>query len=141
MIVSVVNKLIPVSEGEDTSTEQEETINKLMDNTLLFSNANQELNFRRRELLRPQLNPIIAELFGDDLPKSVKDITDTNRLTSKLTKDNYSRRSGYRPGERDQGRNTHWKHPFSANNYISIQVKKLPTPPFTQEVRGKKKAD
>ena len=56
VIVSVVNKLIPVSEAEDTSTEQEEIINKLMDDILLFANANQELNFRRRELLRPQLN-------------------------------------------------------------------------------------
>ena len=101
VIVSVGNKLIPVSEAEDTSTEQEETMNKLMDGILLFANANQELNFRRRELLRPQLNasyrylcapsnPVTAELFGDDLPKAVKDITVTNRLTSKLTKDNYS---------------------------------------------------
>ena len=61
---------------------------------LLFANANQELNVRRRELLRLQLNAnyrylcapsnsVTAELFRDDLPKAVKDITDTNRLTSK----------------------------------------------------------
>lgn len=56
MIVSVVNKLIPVSEAEDTSKEQEETINILMDSILLLVNAKQELNFRTRELLRPQLN-------------------------------------------------------------------------------------
>lgn len=56
MIVSVVNKLIPVSEAEGTSKEQEETINILMDSILLLVNAKQELNFRTRELLRPQLN-------------------------------------------------------------------------------------
>lgn len=56
MIVSVVNKLIPMSEAEDTSKEQEETINILMDSILLLVNAKQELNFRTRELLRPQLN-------------------------------------------------------------------------------------
>lgn len=56
VIVSVVNKLIPVSEAEDTSKEQEETINILMDSILLLVNAKQELNFRTRELLRPQLN-------------------------------------------------------------------------------------
>ena len=78
VIISVVNKLIPVSEADDTSNDQEETINKLMDCILLFANANQELNFWRRELLRPQLNanyrylcvpsnPVTAELFGDDL--------------------------------------------------------------------------
>ena len=62
-----------------------------MDGVLLLANANQELSYRRRELMRPQLNtnyrhlcspsnPVTAELFGDDLPKAVKDITDTNRL-------------------------------------------------------------
>lgn len=58
MIVSVVNKLIPVSEAEDTSKEQEETKKGdiLMDSILLLVNAKQELNFRTRELLRPQLN-------------------------------------------------------------------------------------
>lgn len=56
VIVSVVNKLIPMSEAEDTSKEQEETINILMDSILLLVNAKQELNFRTRELLRPQLN-------------------------------------------------------------------------------------
>ena len=35
-------------------------------------------------------NPIATELFGDDLPRVVKDITlitDTNRITSKLRRD------------------------------------------------------
>ena len=61
-----------------------------MDGVLLLANANQELSYRRRELMRPQLNtnsrhlcspsnPVTAELFGDDL-KAVKDITDTNKL-------------------------------------------------------------
>ena len=71
---------------------------------LLFATANQELNYRRRELMRSQLNssyrhfcspsnPITSELFGDDLPKAVKYISDTNRLSSKLTKDSSSNRS------------------------------------------------
>ena len=62
-----------------------------MDGVLLLANANQELNYRRRELMRPQLNtnyrhlcspsnPVTAKLFGDDLLKAVKGITDTNRL-------------------------------------------------------------
>ena len=73
-------------------------------------------------------NPVTAELFGDDLPKAVKDITDTNRLTSKLTKENYSRRSGYRPGGRDRGRSTYGKRPFSANNCISFKSKSTNAP-------------
>ena len=85
--------------------DNETLITRLMDGVLLFANANQELNFRRRELLRPQLNanygylcapsnPVTGELFGDDLPTTIKDITDTNRLSSKLTRDSsrYTRR-------------------------------------------------
>ena len=61
-----------------------------------MANSNTELNLRRREALKPELhtsyrylcapsNPITTELFGDDLPKAVKDITHTNRITSKLS--------------------------------------------------------
>ena len=54
VIVSVVNKLIPVSVVADTPKEQEETINKLMDDILLFANANQEL--RTHPLILSQQN-------------------------------------------------------------------------------------
>jgi len=64
-------------------------VNQLMDGVLLMANANIELNLGRREALKPELhtsyrylcapsNPVTTELFGDDLPKVVKDITDTN---------------------------------------------------------------
>ena len=66
-----------------------------MDGVQLLTNANRELNIRRREALKPELhisyrylcapsNPITTELFGDDLPKAVKDVADTNRITSKI---------------------------------------------------------
>lgn len=84
--------------------QKDDTVSVLMDGVHLFANANQELNYCRRELMRPHLNanyrhlcspsnPVTAELFGDDLPKTVKDISDTNRLSSKLTKDSSSQRS------------------------------------------------
>lgn len=99
IIVSLVNKFI-----NDTQDSKEEAVSTLMDGVLMLANANQELNLRRRELMRPQLNssyrhlcnpsnPITSELFGDDLPKAVKDISDTNRLSSKLTKDHTQTRS------------------------------------------------
>ncbi|XP_068713796.1 uncharacterized protein [Montipora foliosa] len=61
----------------------------------LLANANRGLNIRRSEALKPELdvsyryvcapsNAITTELFGDELPKAVKDITDTNRITSKI---------------------------------------------------------
>ena len=42
-----------------------------------------------RHLCSPS-NPVTSLRFGDDLPKAVKDISDTNRLSSKLTKDSSS---------------------------------------------------
>ena len=74
-VLSVVNNLI-TAPGMPSKNE---VVNNLMDGVL---------NVRRREALRPELhasyrylcatsNPISSELFGDDLPKAVKDITDT----------------------------------------------------------------
>ena len=78
------------------------------------------LNVRRREALQPELhasyrylcapsNPISSELFRDDLPKAVKDITDTNRITSKLQRDkkeSYARgRQHDRPDKSQRKRN------------------------------------
>ena len=100
-VVSVVDSLLLTENPPDNET----LITRLMDGVLLFANANQELNFKQRELLRRQLNanyrylcapsnPVTGEHFGDDLPRAVKHITDTNRLSSKLTRGSsrYTRR-------------------------------------------------
>ena len=91
-----------------------------MDGVLLLASANMELNVRQREALKPELhmsyrylcdpsNPVTAEQFGDDMPTVVKDITDANRITSKLynKKTNSERRgrSEVRP-DRFQGHKT-----------------------------------
>ncbi|XP_068745049.1 uncharacterized protein [Montipora capricornis] len=62
----------------------------------LFANANSELNQRRRELIKPDLHDeykhlcssslaITDQLFGDDLPKQVKELTEVNRVGKKLS--------------------------------------------------------
>ena len=105
-VVSVVNNLI-TAPGMPSKNE---VVNNLMDGVLLLANANMELNVRRREALRPELhasyrylcapsNPISSELLGDDLPKAVKDITDTNRITSKLQRD---KKESYRRGRQSE---------------------------------------
>ena len=105
-VVSVVNNLITAS----GMPSKNEAVNNLMDGVLLLANANMELNVRRREALRPELhasyrylcapsNPISLELFEDDLPKAVKDITDTNRITSKLQRD---KKESYRRGRQPE---------------------------------------
>ena len=62
----------------------------------LFANANSELNQRRREFIKPDLHDeykhlcssslaITDQLFGDDLPKQVKELTEVNRVGKKLS--------------------------------------------------------
>ena len=93
IIVTEVNKLI----GNSGPQNAEDTVGSLMDGLLLLVNANQELNYRRRELMGPQLNanyrhlcsssnPVTSLLFGDDLPKAVKDISVTNGSAPSLPK-------------------------------------------------------
>ena len=52
IIVTEVNKLM----GNSGPQNVDDTVGSLMDGVLLLANANQELNYRRRELIRPQLN-------------------------------------------------------------------------------------
>ena len=52
IIVTEVNKLV----GNSGPQNAEDTVSSLMDRVLLLANANQELNYRRRELMRPQFN-------------------------------------------------------------------------------------
>ncbi|EDO37031.1 predicted protein [Nematostella vectensis] len=89
-VIQVLNDLLTKAEWPT----KQEVVDTLMDWVQLLANASRELNIRRREALRYELhpsyrylcapsNPITTELFGDDLPKAVKDITDTNRITPK----------------------------------------------------------
>ena len=51
IIVTEVNEMM----GNAGPQNAEDTVGSLMDGVLLLANANQELNYRRRELMRPQL--------------------------------------------------------------------------------------
>ena len=62
----------------------------------LFANANSELPQRRRELIKPDLHDeykhlcssslaITDQLFGDDLPNQVKELTEVNGVGKKLS--------------------------------------------------------
>lgn len=73
-----------------------EILQKSTDALALFANANSELNHRRRELIKPDLHDeykhlcssslaITDQLFGDDLPKQVKELTEVNRVGKKVS--------------------------------------------------------
>lgn len=67
-----------------------------IDSLSLLAHANTELNNRRKELIKPDLHTdykhlcsasttVTAELFGDDLSKQVKDISEVNCVGWKVT--------------------------------------------------------
>ncbi len=66
-----------------------------MSRVALIGAASQELHVKRRDQIRPDLNtqfrqlcspqvPVTSFLFGDDLPKTIKDISETNRVGVKV---------------------------------------------------------
>ena len=89
----MINKLV---EQISTFPVGNELLQEATDAFALFVNANTELNHRRRELIKPDLHndykhlcssslAITDRLFGDDLPKLVKDLTEVNRVGKKVT--------------------------------------------------------
>ena len=67
-----------------------------IDSLSLLAHANTELNTRRKELIKPDLHSdykhlcsasttVTDELFGEDLSKQVKDISEVNRVGRKVT--------------------------------------------------------
>ena len=66
-------------------------IESMSDAIALFAHANSELKIRRKELIKPDLYedykhlcsasvPSSSQLFGDDLSKQVKDLTEVNKV-------------------------------------------------------------
>ena len=134
-MVQVVNDLI----SKPDMPSKGQLVNQLMDGVLLMANSNTELNLRRRKALKPELptsyrylcspsNPITTELFGDDLPKVVKYITDTNRITSKLSRESkqHFKRS------RSDGHSDRYQGKYSNNNYYSGPSKNYRRPLFSK---------
>ena len=102
---SLLKGLMPLTQLTNTllqlpdsvSTESRESIVKqALDSLTLIAQANGELNQRRREMIKPNLNqqfqqlcndqvPITSWLFGDELAKTCQDISNTNRVSQKVS--------------------------------------------------------
>ena len=129
-MVQVVNDLI----SKPDMTSKGQIVNQLMDGVLLMANANIQLNLRCREALKPELhtsyrylcapsNPITTELFGDDLPKAVKD------KLSKETKQSFKR-------SRSDGHSDRYHGKYRSNySWPSKNYRRLP---FNKKEGGKK---
>ena len=105
-IVKCADSLQKATKGQDMPDAQE-ALTQLVDGLSLVLVGHYNLNMLRRDLIKPDLhkdfksicartNPISAELFGDELPKRLKDIGDTNRVGAKvgLARANHNRAGG-----------------------------------------------
>lgn len=138
-VVQVINEVL----NESEMPPKEKIVDTLMDGVQLLANANIEVNIRRREALKPELhtsyrylcapsNPITTELFGDDLPKAVKDITDTNRITSKISRE---RKDGYK-----RSRDTSASDKYGKRYPYKYSGSKNYNRPFSNKREGGKKS-
>ena len=116
---------------------------------ILLSNANTEVNLRRRERLKPELhpryrhlcnpsNPITSQLFGADLPKAVKDIDEANKISSKL---HGERKPSDRKDKRQRSRsfaaqNSRTPYRPYRSNFFASGSKNYQRPPFLEQERG-----
>ena len=99
-VVKSVDKLLDLPDIND------EIIRGLFDGISLFAMANREVNLRRREHIRPELNQsyrhlcsssltVTSELFGDDVSKQVKDLTEVNRVGRRISGRPQAQRNHY----------------------------------------------
>lgn len=90
-LVRVTNAIVKQA---DKLNGGKEALAEALDSISLLANANSELNIRRKELIKPDLHadykhlcssstPVSTELFGDDISKQVKEMTEVNRVGKK----------------------------------------------------------
>ena len=89
-IVQMSDKLLELKFNSKSASESDvsEFLQLSLDSLALMGHSINEVNIKRRELIKPDLNdqfkqlcgshtPVTKLLFGDDLPKSVKEISET----------------------------------------------------------------
>ena len=147
-VVAVFDALVK----DESNSSQEDNIDKLMDAVILLANASSEVILRRRERLKPQLHPsyrhlcnpsntITSQLFGDDLPKAVKDIAEANKISSTI---HGGRRSASRRDKRQRSRQfagSSSRTPYRSKFYYASGTKNHQgAPPPKQEGGGQEEA-
>ena len=91
-----------------------QTRTELIHALVLIMAGNREMNLKRREILKPDLNtqysalcsvatPITTELFGDEMGKQIDEVTKANKLSKKIAGPEKSRGSRFQPYGRTSG--------------------------------------
>ena len=80
-----------------SSIQSGDTLTVIMDSIALLCNTHHKLNMKRRELIKPELNPpytrlckeeikTTSKLFGDDLSKHLKDMAELKKAGIQMQK-------------------------------------------------------
>ena len=83
-------------------------LKNILDSIVFNCQALRELNQRRKELLKPSINknfahlcsasiPVTDELFGSDLSKQIKDLSETNKISNQIRSRGQGRGRGRAP--------------------------------------------
>ena len=147
-LVTVIDKLIK----DEAKSNNDDNISSLMDAVILLSNANTEVNLRRRERLKPELHPSYRHLCNPSNPITSQYLGMTSpRLPKILRRQIKSARSSTVKGShqtegikgRDQGplQAKTAEHPTDQTDQISLLLdqKKYQRPPFSNRREGAKK--
>ena len=95
-LCTLSGKLVSSIQSGDTPNTRE-TLTVIMDSIALLCNTHHKLNMKRRELIKPELNPpytrlckeeikTTSKLFGDDLSKHLKDMAELKKAGIQMQK-------------------------------------------------------
>ena len=141
-LAMLANKLANNAKNSKT-IDIAEILHHVIDSLVLFSQANWSLNMKRREQIKPGIaspysrlcKPDLAlttKLFGDDLPKQLKDMTDVTRVGKQLQKKTADQKPHYqKPYDRSRP-NFNKKHP-NRKPFFQTVVRRLRQESRTRE--------
>ena len=129
-IVKMSDKLLEFKSNSTSASQSDvcEFLQLSLDSLALMGHSINEVNIKRRKLIKPDLNdqfkqlcgshtPITKLLFGDDLPKSVKEISETNKVGVKVASkppthyNKQQKRSNFHHGKHHQSQKPFlWKY-------------------------------
>ena len=87
-LVKMSDKLLELKSNSKSASESNvsEFLQLSLDSLALMGHSVNEVNIKRRELIKPGSHtPVTKLLFGDNLPKSVKEISETNKVGVKVS--------------------------------------------------------
>ena len=135
--------------GKPTNVRQ--VLDQVMDSIALVANAkcNYKLNMKRRELIKPDLNPPFTrlckedikpstKLFGDELSKHLKDMADAKKAGQQMQRTSDTRTSSH--NYLKAGRQKFRRSNFKPYHWTSTGQKTSQTRPFLGYSRGHKSA-